>query len=336
MKTALCVCLVFGLLLTGCERKSGETQEATTSAVQAVTIKSPRDHWRRAGFAELVPPVRLPTRLDRDDALHIWVKVPAGGHITTQYLPQQQRYTLRFPDGTRIARVEAVRYRAADGSWAESQGDVRMATIGSDGLPVRYSVLEPASGKPDAELTGWSWPAGDPQAQAEATGRLVGIVAATPGPLGEPPLKGEELDRFRRLNQCALCHIPNMPSEAWYNRTIRPPRATDASGLFVPLSVLEDWQPATHERPKDNNIHDPYVTVRCGSAPAQVQQSDDSRRYWCPNYRVPAGRRDIRAGLRAHDPYTKRVCAARRYLYERMLPEDRAAFATAFEVCGLN
>ena len=58
--------------------------------------------------------------------------------------------------------------------------------------------------------------------------------------------------------------------------------------------------------------------------------------YRCADDSVPVGRRDISAGLRDGDSYTRSVCAARRYLFEHMDQDARKAFAEAFAVCGIG
>jgi hypothetical protein len=213
--------------------------------------------------------------------------------------------------------------------------DVR-GTLIDDGGGQRFHCLRPVSGEPDAPLLGWSWAAGDERARAEASRRVMDLAARAASPVGAPPLSGEALEALGRLNDCAHCHIPNHQSETSIMKAPFPRRATDASGFYVPLSVLHDEVPLAATRPLDLNVADPYVSVRCADGPARLVRDDDGWIWYrCPGEDVPVGRRDVGAGLAAGDPYTLRVCRARRYLYERMDAPAREVFAASFRACAI-
>lgn len=112
-------------------------------------------------------------------------------------------------------------------------------------------------------------------------------------------------------------------------------RPTDASGFYVPLSVLQDHGPVPNHRPWDLNAADPFVEVLCGNEPAKLIEADHRRYYRCANGRVPIGYRNISAGRHAKDNYTLRVCASRKFLYPHMEKEGREKFKDAFRVCGI-
>jgi hypothetical protein len=231
--------------------------------------------------------------------------------------------------------VEYLRFSTAGGGTALTVVDVRGTRIGPEGRQ-RFLCLRPVSGEPGAPLLGWSWPAGDEQAQAEATRRIEALAARAGTPVEEPPLTGADLDALVRLNDCGRCHVPDHRRETSIAAAPLPRRETDASGFYLPLSVLHDEVALAATRPLELNAADPYVTVRCGERPARLFRDDEGWvRFRCPDGRVPTGRRDVAAGLAAGDPYTLRVCRARRYLYDHMDAAARAAFADSFRACAI-
>src|SRR5262249_47634760 len=62
--------------------------------------------WIDRGYAEMVAPLRLPSRLDDSSAIEIWLKLPDQGKITVKHLPDQKRDTLVYPPGTIADRLE--------------------------------------------------------------------------------------------------------------------------------------------------------------------------------------------------------------------------------------
>jgi hypothetical protein len=87
----------------------GLSAHAQDSQPKAVDIPNDESYWRRAGFVEMVPPVRLPTDTRNDNLIKVWLRIPDGGKITLEWLADQQRNTLKFPPGTVADRVETMR-----------------------------------------------------------------------------------------------------------------------------------------------------------------------------------------------------------------------------------
>jgi hypothetical protein len=137
------------------------------------TERTPDPHyWRRMGYAEMVPALRLPTTHDARDIIRVYLLVPPGQSISAPYLENEGRYTLLFPTGTRVDRVESLRYRNERGEFGETPMDVR-------------GILIEAGVKPLAPLLGWPWSANDTAAREEATHRTICTSIRT-GPLGRP------------------------------------------------------------------------------------------------------------------------------------------------------
>jgi hypothetical protein len=305
------------------------------SALHRLEIRDPASLWVRSGFAEMVPSIRLPTTHDHNDVIRVFLRVPADGRIRAVYLAEQGRHTLEFPPGTRSERVEYLRYRTEAGGTALTVVDVRGTLIEPDGRQ-RFHCLRPVNGAPDAPLLGWSWPGGDEGARAEATRRIMKLAARAATPVDGAPLSRRGLEALGRLNDCGRCHVPNHPRERSILKAPFPRRATDASGFYLPLSVLDEEVPLAATRPLDLNVHDLYVSVRCPSGAVRLVHDEEGWVWYrCPGDEVPTGRRDVRAGLAAGDAYTLEVCRARLYLYDHMDADARAAFAPAFRACAI-
>ena len=299
-----------------------------------------QNHWRDHGFALMTPPVRLPTTHDGRDVIQVWLRVPEGQKIRTRYLPDQARHTLTFPPGTRSDRVESLHLPASEGASphtipALTIMDVRGTVIESDGSQC-FHVLRPRNGEAGAPLTGWSWDRHDGPAQAAATRELVAFARTAGRPVGRGPESAEGLKQLAALNDCAACHQANQRQKTWDADLGAGARPTDASGFYLPLAVLSERTPVPQHRARDLNVDDPFVTVRCGERPARVGRVEGVEKYECADGSLPTGFRDIRAGLRAGDAYTRAVCAARAYLFARMAAEDRRPFAGEFGDCGLR
>jgi hypothetical protein len=322
-------------------------QALAGESLEAVAIDAPRHFWEERGFAAMIPSIRLPTTHEADDLIHVWLRVPEGGRIGAEYLSKQDRWSLVFPTGTRSDRVEYLRISGpepdsetlflpddpkARGGW--SVADVRGTVVLADGQ--RFHVLRPVSGEPHAPLIGRAWRRGDAQAQHLATDWLTDRAASTRRPGGRPPLDPAGISQLARLNDCARCHRRDKPRRLWQDEEIAMKRATDARGFFVPQAVLSDDCVVANHRPRDLNVEDPFVEVRCGDQPATLEEHNGAEIYSCANGRVPIGYRDVPAGLAAGHAYTERLCQSRRWLYARMTPRARRAFVRAFEVCGIG
>jgi hypothetical protein len=294
-----------------------------------IDIADPRGYWRDNGFVELTPAIRVSTAPGWRTV--VYLRIPAGGVITTRMLDDQRRPTLKLPPGSASDRVSLTADEA--GQWTVD--DVRGTRWGPDGREY-FHVYRPAGIEPGAPLTGWEWPRDDPHRANAANSLLTQFVRDTPQPLtGLLPSWGE-VARFRALNQCQQCHIPDKP-EARYDRAGLPSWATDASGLYVPLAVLTDRAPlSTTSMFSDPNAGDPFVSARCGDKPASEHMGRRSRWFSCPDDGMPMGVLDVAAARAAGDPHALGLCAARRYLYERMDAAGRKAFAAAFAACGID
>lgn len=290
-------------------------------------------YWQEHGFVEMVPPVRLPTTHDHRDVTRVWMRIPQGATIAVDWLEDQRRYTLRPPSDTRADRVEYQRYRSERG-WAEAVVDVRGWTLGKRG-PARFCVLRSSGGRPADPLVGWSWPAGDPEAQHAATRALLQLVTESERPVERPALDRDSAELFARRNDCYECHQANKRLDPWADSNTMPQRATDASGGYSLVMLLARKVPLSRARPVDKNVTDPYVRVMCDDRvldfPARTEQPR------CPRSEImPMAFRDVARGLADGDAYTQRVCAARGYVYAHMLDAGRRAFAEAFRECGLD
>jgi hypothetical protein len=325
------------ILLVGCASLTPaalDTIREPPSSIRTEYIPEP-DYWRRNGYAEMVPSLRLPTTHDATDIIRVYLFVPPEKSINARYIDEEGRYTILFPDGTRADRVESLRYRKYDGELGETPMDVRGTTIEADG-GARYHCLRPESGKPRAPLLGWSWSSNDSRGRREATRRLMALASRVGTPIDEPPLSGEALRALGRLNDCAHCHLANHPRETSVHAAPFPRRETDASGFYSPLSVLQSEVALAATRPMDPNAGDPFVDVRCDSGPVRLVRDGHWIWYRCVDGSVPVGRRDVRSALEAGDHYTVRVCQSRRYLHDHMDAAARRAFAASFRECGIH
>lgn len=325
--------LVMAMLCVACgagtraESHASASSSVASSTVEPVTLERQDGHWAREGFVELVPPVRLPTSHPGQDRIEVFVQIPAGGRIRTEWLDEQDRWTIALPAGTRLDRVESLRYGEGADAWTVA--DVRGSTLGRD--PVTDHVYRPESGQPEAPLLGLRWPRESEAALEEATERLVELVRDRPIPVEQPPMDADAISQLRRFNDCAHCHRPDMAAET-EDRGDLPHRATDADGFFVPLSVLARSVPISEARPVDLNAEDPYVSVACEDG-GEVQRDGESLE--CGDGSVPLARRDVERGMREGDPYTQAVCASRRSLQAHVDARGLEAFGEAFAECGL-
>lgn len=277
------------------------------------------------GLVEMTPAIRLPTTKDDTQRITVWLHIPPGARIETLLTPDG-RPVLRMPEGTRADRVEYQRCPPPGERGCWSVLDVRGTRFEDSGGEL-FHVLLPVEDTPHAALRGAEWARGDRRAEERATARLVEL-------LGSPRRHGitdTDVRTFREQNDCAHCHEHARPAERFPGGDGRPERPTDASGLFTPLMVLTEWQPVSRARSLDLNARDPFVDVRCGDAAARFVDGE----FTCPDGSVPRARRNIRAGLAAHDAYTERVCASRQHLFDHLDDVGRRAFAESFRACGI-
>jgi hypothetical protein len=313
------------LLLSG----SGAFAADETGQIRRIEIADPAHYWLDNGFVALNPAIRVSVQPGAETV--VYLKIGAGGPIATRYLPGQRRYSLTLPPGSVADRVSF----ATDGAGYRTIDDVRGTRW--DGAGGEYfHVYRPVSGGIDAPLAGYEWRRGDAAQQRAATSLLSDLIARTPAPFGDRPADAEDVERFRALNRCQLCHVADKP-QARFPEEKLPPWATDGSGLYVPPAVLGDEAPLSDSDFFDDpNAGDRFVAPRCASAPATLQGRSGGHWYGCADGSLPIGRRDVAAGRAAGDPYTARLCASRRYLYGRLDALGRKAFAAKFAACGIG
>lgn len=320
---------------------------AQAGGVDVLRIDDPVGWWERNGYVGMVPSIHLPTTHSGDDLIHVWLRIPEGTLIDARYLPDQERWCLVLPRGTRGDRAEYYQVSGREGGEAThyldspstgeadwTLADVRGTWARDDGTQ-EFRVLRPVDGSVHAPLAGRSWTRGDGQAQDRATERLLSHAAKARRPVDRAPMEESGLDSLRRLNDCNGCHQRKMDRVTFERQGAERAmqRATDNLGFFVLTAVMSDDCVAANHRPEDLNAEDPYVEVRCGDEPAELTVDDGYERYTCPDGRVPIGYRDVRAALAANHPYTRRMCESRLWLAERMTERARSAYSGPIAAC---
>ncbi|MEZ4428159.1 MAG: hypothetical protein R3A51_10785 [Nannocystaceae bacterium] len=300
----------------------------TARGIVEISVEDPESFWRDAGYIRMIPPARLPSTSPVLEQIEIWIKIPEGGVITTEYLPDQKRHTLRYPQGTHADRIEFL------GHGPRRQiADVRGTVFGPDGRE-RFRVLRPEQAQPNARLRGFEWDRGDPEQQAEVTRRMLEFLATTEQVKNMKPTQREAFERrFRGINQCAPCHTPRLAEAETLHAKGPVHRATDASGLYTIETVLRDRAPIEDYRRHDLNLKDPAITHRCGDAPA-LPGAHASAPPQCPDRGVPIAIFDLAASLAEGEPRARDLCRARAYLLERLDEAGLNAFADALTPCA--
>jgi hypothetical protein len=302
--------------------------QAAGPSMRAVQIPNDVSYWEKSGFVEMVPPVRLPTDKVNDNAIQVWVKLPAGGTITGTWLEPQHRFSLKFPAGTIADRVEIYKHEAKAMLVVRDIEDVRGARIDSDGHSI-FHVYEPVPGGDAGWLKGYEWRRTDNEGDRLAGEALIKLYYLGHGQDAEAEIQG-----FRRTNQCGACHQPDRPAPKVAARPML--HASDSHGFYQPLAVLEDSMTVRTHRKWDLNADDPFVSVWCGAQKVAAITDGDSRGYKCPDEAAAVGRLDLRAALAAKDVHALQVCKARRYLFDHMDRTAREAYRPSFEECSIH
>ncbi|MDE2092165.1 MAG: hypothetical protein KGJ08_09750, partial [Gammaproteobacteria bacterium] len=310
-----------------------------TQNIQLHPVRIPNNpnYWRNAGFVDMVGPMRLPTDKSIGEHIAVWVKIPKHGEITVQWLPDQKRYTIKFPPGTVADRVDSSKNEHDVLQVIHGVADVRGARIGRDGR-MWFHDYEPVPGEPKKWLKGYEWLRMDPVGDNQAADSLIKLFYP-----GAPAKAEPEMAEFRRLNQCGACHMANRPAPTQAPVIARsqgsapssPPLhavlpMTDADGFYQPITVLTDTMVIRNHRPWDLNADDPFITVRCGKQKTRAITHGDRSYYQCANGAVPTGRLDMVAALKHHDPHARQVCKARQYLYEHMDVEGQKVYKSYY------
>lgn len=297
------------------------------------TVRWPNriSYWQQSGFVDMVPPVRLPTDKSIQEYVMVWLRIPAGENISVRWLPDQKRYTLKFPPGTVADRIDDGENQKQAMFTVNGIADVRGATIAADGK-TWWHVYEPVPGKSSKWLKGFEWLRTGPAGDNLAADSLIKLYYP-----GAPAKARQEMAEFRTLNQCGACHQVNRPIPKTATAAGLSTPETDDDGFFQPITILTDSMTLVNNRPWDLNVGDPYITVWCGNDKAKLTTKGDSyRRYICPDHRAPVGKLDMAAALQHKDPHALKVCAAREYLYQHMTEVGRKAFASDFAECSIH
>ena len=87
----------------------------------------------------------------------------------------------------------------------------------------------------------------------------------------------------------------------------------------------------------EHGVADLALTITCpsGGTP-QLQEHGVARQFSCASFENPEGGLDVTRALAAGDERTVAMCKSRRYLFDHMDDVARAAFADAFEACGID
>lgn len=309
----LALAVAFGWAATRAIR----TWRRPSGRLQELTIYDAPDHWRAGGFVLLTAPLRAPSNADATDQTEVWLKLPPGSILRTRRLPDG-RTTFTVPPGTIADRVELIGGRVAD---------VRGTRFEEGGREI-FHAFRP---EPDAEgrrLFGYEWERGNSGQEGEAAGLFDARLRKTEG--------ARAAGRFRELMACAGCHPANKPPNTRPGAGGLPNRATDGSGLYQLLAVLSDESPLEAYRPREMNLDNPLVVIRCGGggAPRTVPGKRGGMHVVCSDGSVPLGRLELPAALRAGDARARQICEARRVLEEHLDHAGRRAFAAALGACS--
>jgi hypothetical protein len=146
-------------------------------------------------------------------------------------------------------------------------------------------------------------------------------------------LREQDAASFAHKNDCAGCHVPARPDATMVREYGLVHRGTDASGFFVPQTILADSIPIEDYGAFDANVEDPAVVVKCPGGPVERTQHNRGARLRCADGSVPRGRLDWTRARADDRDRVDRLCAARAFLVSRLEPGARAAFASAMVPC---
>jgi hypothetical protein len=280
-----------------------------------------RKPWIDEGYFEIVPPIRMPASLNGRSRIEDWIKIPDGEKLSAKYIEAQKRWSLVYPKGTIVDRLEMV-----DG---EHVVDVRGTELAADGE--YFHVYRRHYGI----LRGYLWKRDDAVQQEEATR----VLLAHAEHFENAPQR--ELDGLKNNNACGPCHAHEREVDRKLVRN-RPNRGTDTAGFFMPDTTLADRAPLEVHRPREMNVDDEFIKFHCfdddGKDTPVVMTTRPDKMMWpsCADGTVPIGVVDVPAGLKANDIHVVRLCKSRKALYERMDDAAKKAFADAFTACDIH
>jgi hypothetical protein len=191
-----------------------------------------------------------------------------------------------------------------------------------------FLVLRPSGADPRAALVGVRWPRGDEAAQLAATSALGELIerADVLAP-SSPAERHRAAAGLMGINYCASCHVP-LRAGGEASSLVR--RGTDGSGLFQPATVLGDRAPLETYRPRNANLGDARIRLVCGP---EGRPSVTAGEPACPGAERLEGIFDVQGAAIAGEPHARRLCASRRYLFDRLDGRGRALFAAAMAEC---
>lgn len=300
---------------------------AVLSDVHEVAVPDPASYWQDNGFVEMHPAIQVSVMAGSPTRTRIFLRI--NGHLQAMRLPNGAP-TLHYPPGSAADRISYTRLR--DGTYTIA--DVRGTRWDADGREL-FHVYRPEGPEHNAPLIGYEWPRDDFGEQRQATRLLDELLRVTPAPPWGQTAGSQTRRRFRQLNNCAGCHVPDKP-EAVSNYERLPPWPTDRAGLYVPLAVLADQAVLSNSRSfHDPNAADPTVTAKCADDAVKPSGRRGVHWYHCRNRAVPKGFRNVAREFAADNPYARKICQSRAYLFQHMDRNAQDIFAEAFRACGL-
>ncbi len=298
--------------------------------VVEVTIEDPVSDWDVKGFVTLEPPVYLPVTADEKGRIEVALRIPEGATVEVVEHPADERPTLRFPAGTIADRLEYRKgLRGDDEVWQVA--DVRGTEIEPVGAE-RFRLFRPLHKGGGQPLFGYTWPRGEPDVHEAVMDRFAAAMQKGRG-FTKPPRKkarARTIEGFRQRGACAACHIHGKPES---QKT--PRRATDASGFYVPQSVLFNDAPLEAHRARDINHTSPFIDIGCPDGTPAKKVQDKGVHFECDGGQVPRATLRIVEALAAGDVHAKGVCRSRQYLYDHLDDAGRKVFAPRFAECGI-
>jgi hypothetical protein len=305
---------------------SAASSAAATRGLRPIVIRDPLDRWRREGFVEMAPTIRVSIATGGGAETRVFLRLPEGARVTTG---GARGPGLLFPPGTESDRVS---YVLAPGGQARWIDDVRGTRWGDDGTEY-FHVYLPRDEREGSPLVGVEWRRDDPEQERQATDWLVDWVRTHRSPTDGDTMSEAQAARFRRLNHCQWCHVADKP-EATSATDRLPPWPTDGRGLYSPLAVLSPHAVLSNTPSFDDpNARDPFVKTRCPDGATHLEGRPGYHWFSCPSG-VPHGERDLLAAMQAADDYAGRTCQARRYLVSHMDDPARALYAPTLQPCA--
>lgn len=303
---------VCGVWLASC-RDDPETEPVLAAphlGVHAVEIGDRTvGHWRREGFAEMVPPIRTPSSVDGSDHITVWIKAPSEGKIGVLELGEQGRAVLTYPPGTDAARVELIRPK--DGGEPRV-ADVRGTRLFEAGREEFY-VLRPRG----QILRGFRWDRGDGGRQAEADRLLELFLRGGSKRKPTNPKREANITRLLGFNQCASCHAHHKQPNQRVGEGGLPNRGTDDGGFYLIQTVLQSEVPLERYRPREMNLDDPFITIDCSpggksTPPKSPTGERDGNPAQASSAALPSATSSSTGAIAAAEPATARLAGGAR------------------------